>query len=300
MSDVPEGGPFGPRLDQFSSAVQPTATPPAPQKRSFMTRREAFIGIGSFFAGSVATVTGLAAVANSINRRSEENLKALRDSLEQLDKIVPPENAPSPEREVPSEDDFAAEDPASTAKVKFLRYRATAEERGATYLEARERLSKTIAEESKGRLVIVDYYGDWCIGCRGADPHVMPGAEKSGLEITVIKVQDEFYKEGNFLKQTGYFPEMHIIKDGKLLGIASSDNFTRNGRTYDAGAFAEFIQKSANEKNPKPWPLSVDSLDSDYKALIRMPVGTMEAEHVAQPSVEPEEPVKVPGRSPIV
>ena len=105
--------------------------------------------------------------------------------------------------------------------------------------------SDYIALESQDRFVLVDFHAEWCPPCRALSPNLLPGAESSGEDILVVKanVMDRFQRDTNLgaiseLKNTGYFPELHIYRDGQL--IAEHSGY------LEIAEVADFIQGAAD------------------------------------------------------
>ena len=101
-----------------------------------------------------------------------------------------------------------------------------------------------VVRESKNRVVLVDLFADWCPACHTLSPDLVPGAQLSGEDVLVLKVnvEDAHYKPTNLavihtlLAQTSAFPEIQTYIDGKLVGVESG--------ALPPEAIADFIRET--------------------------------------------------------
>lgn len=71
----------------------------------------------------------------------------------------------------------------------------------------------TIAKDSK--LVVVDFYADWCGPCRALKPHLDELQKEYGDQVNIISVNID--KEGKFAQEQGVeaIPHVKFFKGGK-------------------------------------------------------------------------------------
>lgn len=67
-----------------------------------------------------------------------------------------------------------------------------------------------------GRLVLVDFWADWCTSCRAMSP-ILDQVEAEHPELTVVKIdaEAELGLRAHF-KVTG-LPAMHVLVDGQVV-----------------------------------------------------------------------------------
>ena len=101
-------------------------------------------------------------------------------------------------------------------KVEFIEYEPP-QELTNDPLGIGKHLIDLIARESDARLVILDFFADWCPACHELSPKLIPAAQATGEDVLILKVDMEKYEFLQPLKQEDYYPEIQLYKDREMV-----------------------------------------------------------------------------------
>lgn len=80
------------------------------------------------------------------------------------------------------------------------------------YVKTQEKLNQVLAEN---KLVVIDFYADWCPPCRQLAPHIGKLADSHDGRVKVVKVDVDEAGELAKAFDVQSIPALFVVKDGK-------------------------------------------------------------------------------------